>query len=31
MEFTSKINIIDMVMGSGKSSAAINYMNTHTE
>lgn len=31
MEFTAKINIVDMVMGSGKSSAAINYMNTHTE
>lgn len=27
MEFNCKVNVIDMVMGSGKTSAAINYIN----
>lgn len=27
MEYTCKVHVVDMIMGSGKSSAAINYMN----
>lgn len=30
-EFTNKITVIDSIMGSGKSTYLINYMNTHTE
>lgn len=31
MEFNCKVHVVDMIMGSGKSSAAINYMNQHPE
>lgn len=27
LEYTCKVHVVDMIMGSGKSSAAINYMN----
>ena len=27
MEYTCRVHVVDMIMGSGKSSAAINYMN----
>lgn len=31
MEFRCKVHVVDMIMGSGKSSAAINYMNKNYE
>ena len=31
MQFSCDVKIVDMVMGSGKSSAAINYMNSATD
>lgn len=31
MEYNCKVHVVDMIMGSGKSSAAINYMNANPD
>lgn len=31
MEYNCKVHVVDMIMGSGKSSAAINYMNSNSD